>query len=165
MIVGSALAWADGGFAAGPALAALGVALLLQIASNLANDVYDDERGADTADRLGPVRVTQAGLLSRDQVKTGLKIVLALALAIGVYLTVVRGPLVPVIGVAAICAAVAYTGGPYPLGYHGLGEVFVFAFFGLTAVVGTYWLQTATTSRRPGSWPRRSERLSPPSSW
>ena len=146
VIVGTVLAWNDGGFALGPALAALGVALLLQIASNLANDVYDDERGADTADRLGPVRVTQAGLLSRDQVKGGLKVVLALALAIGVYLTFVRGPLVPVIGVAAILAAVAYTAGPYPLGYHGLGEVFVFAFFGLAAVVGTYWLQTGTTS-------------------
>jgi len=146
VIVGTVLAWDDGGFAFGPALAALGVALLLQIASNLANDVYDDERGADTADRLGPVRVTQAGLLSRDQVKGGLKVVLALALAIGVYLTFVRGPMVPVIGIAAILAAVAYTGGPYPLGYHGLGEVFVFAFFGLAAVVGTYWLQTGTTS-------------------
>ena len=146
VIVGSALAWRDGGFSFGPALAALAVALLLQIASNLANDVYDHERGADTTDRLGPVRVTQAGLLSRDQVKRGLKVALALALAIGIYLTFVRGVMVPVIGVAAIVAAVAYTGGPYPLGYHGLGELFVFLFFGLTAVVGTYWLQTATTS-------------------
>jgi 1,4-dihydroxy-2-naphthoate octaprenyltransferase len=146
VIVGSALAWRDGGFSFGPALAALAVALLLQIASNLANDVYDHERGADTTDRLGPVRVTQSGLLSRDQVKRGLKVALALALAIGIYLTFVRGVMVPVIGVAAIVAAVAYTGGPYPLGYHGLGELFVFLFFGLTAVVGTYWLQTATTS-------------------
>src|ERR1019366_3449753 len=130
VIVGSALAWRDGGFSFGPALAALAVALLLQIASNLANDVYDHERGADTTDRLGPVRVTQAGLLSRDQVKRGLKVALALALAIGIYLTFVRGVMVPVIGVAAIVAAVAYTGGPYPLGYHGLGELFVFLFFG-----------------------------------
>jgi 1,4-dihydroxy-2-naphthoate polyprenyltransferase len=146
VLVGSALAWRDGGFAFAPALAALGVALLLQIASNLANDVYDHERGADTAERLGPLRVTQSGLLSRAQVKRGLIVVLALALAIGAYLTVVRGPLVPVVGLAAIAAAVAYTGGPYPLGYHGLGEVFVFAFFGLTAVVGTYWVQSGTTS-------------------
>ena len=146
VLVGSALAWRDGGFAFAPALAALGVALLLQIASNLANDVYDHERGADTAERLGPLRVTQSGLLSRAQVKRGLKVVLALALALGVYLTVVRGPLVPVVGLAAIVAAVAYTGGPYPLGYHGLGEVFVFAFFGLTAVVGTYWVQSGATS-------------------
>ena len=146
VIVGSALAWRDGGFALAPALAALAVALLLQIASNLANDVYDHERGADSAERLGPLRVTQSGLLSRAQVKRGLKVVLTLALALGVYLTFVRGPLVPVVGLAAIVAAVAYTGGPYPLGYHGLGEVFVFAFFGLTAVVGTYWVQSAAVS-------------------
>ena len=111
VIVGTVLAWRDGGFSLGPALAALSVALLLQIASNLANDVYDDERGADIADRLGPARVTQSGLLSRDQVKRGMKAVLALALAIGIYLTFVRGMMVPLIGVAAIIAALAYTGG------------------------------------------------------
>ena len=136
-------------FFVGPAFAeALGAwrCSLAQIASNLANDVYDNERGADTADRLGPVRVTQSGLLSRAQVKGGLKTVLGAALSIGVYLTFVRGAMVPVIGIAAIAAAVAYTAGPFPLGYHGLGEVFVFLFFGLTAVVGTYWVQTATTS-------------------
>jgi 1,4-dihydroxy-2-naphthoate octaprenyltransferase len=146
VIVGIVLAWRDGGFSPGPALAALGVALLLQIASNLANDVYDDERGADTAERLGPVRVTQSGLMSRDHVKRGMMVVLALALALGIYLTYVRGVMVPLIGVAAIVAALAYTGGPYPLGYHGLGEVFVFLFFGLTSVVGTYWVQTGTVS-------------------
>lgn len=146
VIVGTALAWHDGGFSLGPALAALVIALLLQIGSNLANDVYDDERGADTADRLGPTRVTHTGLLTRTQVKTGMKVVLGLAFVLGLYLTWMRGPLVLVIGVAAIIAAVAYTGGPYPLGYHGLGEVFVFLFFGLAAVVGTYWVQTGTTT-------------------
>lgn len=146
VIVGTALAWHDGGFSLGPALAALVIALLLQIGSNLANDVYDDERGADTADRLGPTRVTHTGLLTRTQVKTGMKVVFGLAFVLGLYLTWMRGPLVLVIGVAAIIAAVAYTGGPYPLGYHGLGEVFVFLFFGLTAVVGTYWVQTDTTT-------------------
>ncbi|MHB1450491.1 MAG: 1,4-dihydroxy-2-naphthoate polyprenyltransferase [Coriobacteriia bacterium] len=146
VIVGTALAWFDGGFALGPAIAALVIALLLQIGSNLANDVYDDERGADTADRLGPTRVTHTGLLSRTQVKTGMKVVLGLAFVLGLYLAWVRGPLVLLIGAAAIVAAVAYTGGPYPLGYHGLGEVFVFLFFGLTAVVGTYWVQTGTST-------------------
>jgi len=150
VIVGTALAWRDGGFAAGPALAALAIAFLLQIGSNLANDVYDDERGADTAARLGPTRVTQSGLLSRRQVKTGMAVVFAIALALGVYLTFVRGPLVLVIGVASIVSAIGYTGGPYPLGYHGLGEVFVFIFFGLVAVVGTYWLQTGETA--PAAW-------------
>lgn len=146
VIVGTSLAWYDGVFSAGPALAALGVALLLQIGSNLANDVYDDERGADTAERLGPLRVTQSGLLSRKQVKTGMKVVFLLALSLGFYLTWVRGWMVLVIGVVAIVAAVAYTGGPWPLGYHGLGEVFVFLFFGVTAVVGTYWVQAGTTA-------------------
>ncbi len=146
VIVGSVLAWSDGGFALGPALAALVIALLLQIGSNLANDVYDDERGADTAERLGPLRVTQSGLLRRDQVKAGMKVVFVVAFALGVYLTWVRGPMVLVIGIAAIVSAIAYTGGPYPLGYHGLGEVFVFVFFGLAAVVGTYWVQTGQTS-------------------
>lgn len=141
VIVGSVLAARAGGFSLGPAFAALGVALLLQIGSNLANDVYDDERGADTAQRSGPLRVTASGLLTRAEVKRGMKTVLAGAFALGVYLTFVRGWLVLVIGVAAIVAAVAYTGGPYPLGYHGLGEVFVFVFFGLASVVGTYWVQ------------------------
>lgn len=150
VIVGSVLAWYDGGFSAGPALAALAIALLLQIGSNLANDVYDDERGADTEERLGPTRVTQAGLLTRAQVKSGMKVVLAIAFLLGLYLTLVRGWMVLVIGIAAIVAAVAYTGGPWPLGYHGLGEVFVFLFFGLTAVVGTYWVQTGTTA--PVAW-------------
>jgi 1,4-dihydroxy-2-naphthoate octaprenyltransferase len=146
VVVGTALAWRDGRFSVGPALAALGVALLLQIASNLANDVFDDERGADTADRLGPVRVTQAGLLRRGQVKRGVLVVVGCALAIGVYLTAVRGAAVPALGMAAIVAAVAYSGGPWPLGYHGLGEVFVLVFFGLAAVVGTYWVQTGGAS-------------------
>ena len=146
VIVGTALAWRAGGFSGGPALAALAIALLLQIGSNLANDVYDDERGADTADRLGPTRVTQAGLLTRSQVKGGMKVVFAVAFALGLYLTWVRGWPVLVIGVVAIVSAIAYTGGPYPLGYHGLGEVFVFLFFGVTAVVGTYWVQTGSVS-------------------
>jgi len=146
VVIGTALAANGGGFSPGPALAAFAVALLLQVGSNLANDVYDAERGTDTEERLGPTRVTHTGLLTASQVKTGMKVVLGLALAIGLYLTWVRGPLVLVIGVAAIIAAVAYTGGPYPLGYHGLGELFVFVFFGLTAVVGTYWVQTGTTT-------------------
>lgn len=150
VIVGTVLAWRDGSFAAGPALAALAIAVLLQIGSNLANDVYDDERGTDTADRLGPLRVTNAGLLSRGQVKRGMAVVFAIAFALGCYLTLVRGPLVLVIGAAAIISAIAYTGGPYPLGYHGLGEVFVFIFFGLAAVVGTYWVQAGSTS--PTAW-------------
>lgn len=149
VIVATALAWRDGGFALGPALAAFAIALLLQVGSNLANDVYDDERGADTDDRLGPQRATAQGWLTRSQVKRGMAVVFAVAFALGLYLTWVRETahhgdalIVLGIGIAAIISAIAYTGGPYPLGYHGLGEVFVFIFFGPAAVVGTYWVQS-----------------------
>lgn len=144
--MGSALAWYDGSFRWMPALAALMVALLLQIASNVANDVFDFERGADTAERMGPLRVTQAGLLSPAQVKRGLMVVLTLAVVFGLYLASLRGWTVIWIGVAAILSAVAYTGGPYPLGYHGLGDIFVFIFFGLAAVAGTYYVQAGFVS-------------------
>jgi len=144
VLVATALAWLDGGFATGPASAGFAIALLLQVGSNLANDVYDDERGADTDTRLGPRRATQSGWLTRVQVKRGMAAVFAVALALGLYLTWVRGWLVLVIGIAAIVSAIAYTGGPYPLGYHGLGEVFVFVFFGPVAVVGAYWVQSGS---------------------
>ncbi len=144
--MGCALAWYDGTFQILPALAALMVALLLQIASNVANDVFDFERGADTPERLGPVRVTQAGLLTPPQVKFGLGIIIGLAILFGLYLAALRGWTVILIGAAAILSAVAYTGGPYPLGYHGLGDVFVFIFFGVAAVAGTYFVQAGSVS-------------------
>ena len=150
VITGTALAWRAGRFQPGAALAALGVALLLQIGSNLANDVFDFERGADTAERLGPTRMTQAGWLSPTQVKIGMVAVFALAGVLGLYLATVSNWQVIWLGLAAILAAIAYTGGPFPLGYHGLGEVFVFAFFGPAAVVGTYYVQAGQTS--PAAW-------------
>ena len=146
VVMGSALAWHDGSFQVGPAFAALLVALLLQIGSNVANDVFDFERGADTSARQGPLRVTQAGLLSPAQVKRGMYIIFGLAALCGLYLASLRGWTVILIGVAAIISAVAYTGGPFPLGYYGLGDVFVFIFFGLAAVAGTYYVQVGTVS-------------------
>ncbi|MBN2197004.1 MAG: 1,4-dihydroxy-2-naphthoate polyprenyltransferase [Polyangiaceae bacterium] len=137
VVVGAAVAYAAGSRRVVPILAALSGALLLQILANLANDVFDFQRGADTSERLGPTRAVQAGLLTPDAVRGGIAIVIALALAVGVYLTVVAGPWIVVIGVAAILSALAYTGGPYPIGYHGLGEVFVILFFGFAAVTGT----------------------------
>jgi 1,4-dihydroxy-2-naphthoate octaprenyltransferase len=137
VIVGTACASARGQVLWGPALAALFGALLLQIGANFANDVFDFEKGADTAERLGPTRAVQAGLLSARSMRRGMWLVFALALAIGVYLTTVAGPVILLIGCASIASAIAYTGGPYPLGYHGLGDVFVFVFFGLVAVCGT----------------------------
>lgn len=141
VIVGSAAAFAAGHFDPLPALAALLGALLLQIGANIANDLFDFHRGADTAERLGPVRVTSARLLTPGEVRRGMWVVFGLAVLCGLYLAVHAGWPVVAIGVLSILAALAYTGGPYPLGYHGLGEVAVFIFFGLAAVCGTYYVQ------------------------
>lgn len=146
VVAGTALAVYDGMFRLGPALAALGVGLLLQIGSNLANDVFDYERGADTAERLGPLRVTQAGLLSSAQVKMGMAVVFGLAALLGLYLAWQAGWFILLVGVAAIISAIFYTGGPFAYGYYGLGDLFVFLFFGLAAVVGTYYVQAETIS-------------------
>ena len=140
-IVGSAVAFSLGKFEPGPALAALLGALLLQIGANIANDVFDFHRGADTAARLGPLRVTQAGLLTPAEVKRGMWVVFGLAALLGIYLAAVAGWLVVLLGLAAIVAAIGYTAGPFPLGYNGLGEVFVFIFFGLVAECGTVFVQ------------------------
>jgi len=146
VIVGSAIAFDSGKLDPLPAMATLLAALFLQIGSNLANDVYDFERGADTADRVGPLRVTQAGLLTPRQVKTGMWVVFGLATLLGLYLTFHAGWVVILLGLASILAALAYTGGPFPYGYHGLGEFFVFLFFGLVATTGTYYVQTGSVS-------------------
>ena len=141
VLVGTACAAARGPVRWGPALAALFGALLLQIGANFANDVFDYEKGADTAERLGPTRAVQAGLLSARSMRLGMVLVFAVALALGLYLTSVAGYVILIIGCASIASAIAYTGGPYPLGYHGLGDVFVFLFFGLVAVCGTAFVE------------------------
>jgi 1,4-dihydroxy-2-naphthoate octaprenyltransferase len=128
-------------FRVGPALGALAGAMWIQIGTNLANDVFEHEQGADTAERLGPTRAVQSGLLTARQVRAGMAAAFTLALACGIYLTAVAGWPVVAIGVASILAGLAYTGGPYPLGYHGLGDLFVMAFFGFVAVCGTAWVQ------------------------
>ncbi len=139
--VGTACARAVGGLRAGPALAALAGALLLQIGANLANDVFDYEKGADTHERIGPTRAVQSGLLSASSVRTAMYVVFGMALLVGAYLTAVAGPAIVLIGLLSIASAVAYTGGPWPLGYHGLGDVFVMVFFGFVAVCGTAFVQ------------------------
>jgi 1,4-dihydroxy-2-naphthoate octaprenyltransferase len=125
-----------------PALGAISVALLLQVAANLANDLFDFRSGADNENRLGPPRAAAMGLLSERELMAGMAIVVGLAGLVGLYLVSVGGWPILVLGVAAIVSAFAYTGGPWPYGYHGLGEVFVFIFFGLVAVAGTTYLQT-----------------------
>ncbi len=146
VIIASALAFVDGGFDFWPALAALSGSLLLQIISNVANDLYDFKRGADAGERLGPTRVTQAGLLTPDQVQRGLWVFIGITVIIGIYLVYHAGWPILVLGLAAILSAIAYTGGPFPLAYHGLGDLFVFLFFGLAATAGTYYVQAGTVS-------------------
>ncbi len=142
VIAGSALAAAHDAFTPGPALAALLGALLLQIGSNFANDYFDHIKGTDTADRIGPTRVTSSGLLSATAVRWGMGVVFAAAALVGLYLIWVGGWPILAIGVASILAALAYTGGPKPFGYIGLGDLFVFLFFGPVAVIGTYYVQS-----------------------
>src|ERR1700757_3910622 len=123
-------------------LAALLGALFIQVGTNLSNDYSDARRGADAEDRLGPVRVTAGGLVPPRQVLIATYVSFGLAVLFGVYLIVVAGWILLVIGAASILAGGAYTGGPKPYGYEGLGEVFVFLFFGIVAVTGSYYVQT-----------------------
>ncbi len=125
----------------GAFLAALLGSVFIQIGTNLANDYSDARRGADTADRLGPVRVTSAGLVTPQRVLNATWIAFGVAVACGIYLTAVAGLAILLIGALSIAAGVLYTGGPRPYGYAGLGEVFVFLFFGLVAVNGSYYVQ------------------------
>jgi len=123
------------------ALAALVGAVLIQIGTNFANDYFDFKKGADQHERLGPTRMTQAGLIKPDSMRTATIIAFSLALMVGIYLVWRGGWPIAVIGLLSILLGIMYTGGPYPLGYHGLGEIFVLVFFGPVAVGGTYYVQ------------------------
>ncbi len=139
--VGTACARICGDIAWGPALAALGGSIAIQIGTNFANDVFDAENGADTPERIGPLRAVSAGLITASAMKRAMIAAFAVAAAFGVYLLAVAGWPVAMIGLASIAAGIAYTGGPWPLGYHGLGDVFVLGFFGFVAVCGTVYVQ------------------------
>jgi 1,4-dihydroxy-2-naphthoate octaprenyltransferase len=122
-------------------IAALIGSIFIQIGTNLANDYSDAKRGADTVDRLGPVRVTAAGLVAPRSVLIATWLAFGIAVAAGIYLATVAGWIIIAVGAASIAAGVLYTGGPRPYGYAGLGELFVFLFFGLVAVNGSYYVQ------------------------
>ena len=142
VVVGLGAALAVGAaFRPDTALGCLAVAILLQVLANLANDLSDFRRGADTPDRAGPTRVASAGLVSPRQLELAIGLTIAAAGLVGAWLAWVGGPAIVALGILAIVAALAYTGGPWPYGYRALGEVFVFIFFGLVAVVGTAYLQ------------------------
>jgi len=142
VLIGTAMAHAGGGIHWLSALAALVGALLIQVGTNFANDYFDFRKGADTPDRLGPLRVTQAGLVSPGTMKRATILVFALAIMIGVYLVWRGGWPIVIIGLLSVLFGVLYTGGPYPLGYNGLADLFVLIFFGPVAVGGTYYVQT-----------------------
>ena len=141
VLVGSALAWHAGRFDPLAAALCLAFALLVQIGTNFANDYYDFVKGADTSARVGPRRAVAAGLVTPVTMRRAMWVTFAVAFLIGLTLIAWGGPWLLVIGVASILAGFAYTGGPWPLGYHGLGDVFVFIFFGLVAVGATYFVQ------------------------
>jgi 1,4-dihydroxy-2-naphthoate octaprenyltransferase len=142
VLVGTALAAYEDEFRVLPLLAAMIGSTFIQIGTNLSNDYSDARRGADTEDRLGPVRVTAGGLMPPRHVLAGTYIAFGIAVTAGLYLAAVAGWELLVVGVASILAGVLYTGGPRPYGYEGLGELFVFVFFGIVAVVGSYYVQT-----------------------
>jgi 1,4-dihydroxy-2-naphthoate octaprenyltransferase len=142
VLVGTAVAFVEGGVHWPAAVAALVVALLLQVGSNLANDLFDFENGADGEDRIGPPRASQLGLLTPAQMRTGMGWVFGAAAGAGLYLVWLGGWPIALAGALSILAALAYTGGPWPFGYRGLGDPAVFLFFGIVAVVGTAFVQT-----------------------
>jgi 1,4-dihydroxy-2-naphthoate octaprenyltransferase len=155
VLVGTSLAGAADIFRVGPFIAALLGSILIQIGTNLANDYSDAKRGADTEDRLGPVRVTAGGLVPPRQVLIATYVTFGLAVVCGLYLVFAAGIALLFVGVASIAAGVLYTGGPKPYGYEGLGELFVFLFFGVAAVTGSTFAQLK-------AWPTEAFVLSVP---
>jgi len=146
VLVGTALAVGQGVARWLPALTALLGAVLIQIGTNFTNDYYDFRKGADTHERLGPVRVTQSGLIAPRTVLMGAAVAFGLAILSGIYLVAIGGWPIVAIGLLSVLCGYAYTGGPYPLGYHGLGDLFVFVFFGLVAVMGTFYVQAGSVN-------------------
>ena len=140
VVVGSALAGADGVFRWDAFLVTLFAAIAIQVGVNYANDLADAEKGADTAARIGPTRAVASGLLTAGQMKRGIAVSFGLAAMAGVYLIWLAGWVILAVGIVSIIAALGYTNGPIPYGYYGLGEVFVFVFFGLVATVGTRYV-------------------------
>ena len=141
VLVGTGMAFADDKGHVLAALAALLGALLIQVGTNFANDYFDFVKGADTEERLGPIRATQAGLVTPEVMRRAYELTFGLAFLLGIYLVTRGGWPIVIIGLCSIAAGIAYTGGPYPLAYHGLGDVFVLVFFGPVAVGGTYYVQ------------------------
>lgn len=146
VIVGSSLAFMQGSFQPIAAFVALLCALLIQIATNFTNDLYDFLKGADNKKRVGPVRVLNAGLVTPEKMKFAIYLTFFLAFVLGLYLVYLTGTIILIVGIVSIIAGLAYTAGPYPLAYNGLGDIFVFIFFGVVGTVGTYYVQVQEIS-------------------
>jgi len=142
VIIGFALAYREGLHHYPSVLLAVLVALLIQAGTNMVNDYSDFKKGTDTENRVGPVRVTQAGLISPGQMKAGMSVVLLLIVVFSIPLVIRGGIPILIIGVSSIVSGIIYTAGPFPLGYNGLGDLFVLIFFGPVAVAGTYYVQS-----------------------
>ncbi|WP_276272013.1 1,4-dihydroxy-2-naphthoate polyprenyltransferase [Haloarcula litorea] len=153
VVVGAGLAVHADVFAPVTALAALVGALLIQVGTNFANDYYDAVKGADTDEREGFTRVTAGGLIEPESVKRAMIATYGLAVVVGIYLVAVGGLPIVVVGLSGIAAGVLYTGGPFPYGYRGLGDLFVFVYFGLVAVTGTYYVQAVASDPAVGTFP------------
>jgi len=153
VVVGAGLAVHAGVFEPLVALAALVGALLIQVGTNFANDYYDAVKGADTDEREGFTRVTAGGLIEPASVKRAMVLTYALAVAVGVALVAIGGVPIVVVGLSGIAAGILYTGGPLPYGYRGLGDLFVFVYFGLVAVTGTYYVQAVASNPAIGTFP------------
>jgi 1,4-dihydroxy-2-naphthoate octaprenyltransferase len=149
VLMGGGLAAHAGGFVALPFVAALFAAILIQVGTNYANDYSDHVRGADNESRMGTIRIAQSGLMSPERVRAAAAVSFGLATAIGLYLVYRGGWPILAIGIASIVAGICYTGGPWPFGYNGLGDLFVFVFFGPVAVAGTVYVQTLTWGLGP----------------
>jgi len=147
--VGTALAVREGVFAPLPAAAALIGAVLIQVGANLTNDYFDYVNGVDIPGRQGPQRVAQGGIIALPQLRLGIAVVFSLTVLVGAYLISIGGWPILAIGLASLLSSLAYTGGPLPIGYHGLGDLFVFLFFGVAAVCGTFYVQTLSISLMP----------------
>lgn len=141
VIIGTSIAIHDGKFNTLSALLAMICALLIQVGTNFVNDLFDFLNGADKEDRLGPQRAVASGIISTKEMRLGIYLTFGLCFLLGLYLVYTAGMFILFIGVISILAGIAYTAGPFPLAYNGLGDIAVFIFFGFVGTVGTYYVQ------------------------
>ncbi|MCF8242682.1 MAG: 1,4-dihydroxy-2-naphthoate polyprenyltransferase [Melioribacteraceae bacterium] len=147
VLIGTAIAIQDGAFNPAAAFIALLCSVFIQVGTNFVNDLYDFLSGTDKKDRVGPTRVLATGLISVQEMKIGIVLIFLTTFLMGLYLVYLGGWIILLIGILSIFSGIAYTAGPYPLAYNGLGDIFVFIFFGLVGTVGTHYVQALELSK------------------